>query len=512
MKEQIKTLLNVDGRVQEGNREGIERQHRLKKLTARERIAILLDENSFMEMDKFMGRASLELGESIREESADSVITGYGTIDGRLVYVYAQDFTVDSGGMGERHANKILKIQQMALKMGAPVIGIMDSNGGRIEEGLATLSAYGKLMYQSSISSGIIPQISIVLGPCGGTAAYGPALSDFVFMVDESSHLFLNSPQGQVFGEDKEGIGELGSAIANGEGSGVAHFIDSSEEESIKRVRELLSYLPSNHLENVPKYEPRDDINRVEDRLNEIIPEDYHVFYDIRDIIKMISDEGMFFEISSRFAKNIVVGYMRLNGSTIGVVANQPNVLDGSLDIDSSNKAAGFIKICDSFNIPILNLVDTPGFVMDRDEEYKGVLKHGARMIYAYSNATVPKITLILRRAYGNGYMAMCPRELGADQVFALPIASISIMNPVGAASIIYRDEIGNSMNPISTRQEKASEYKNTIANPYVAARAGYIDDIVIPSQLRPRLIYSFDMLSTKVEDRPYRKHGNLSI
>lgn len=513
MKEQIKTLLNLNAKINRGDKKRIEKQHKLEKLTARERIDILLDESSFIEIDKFMGEGTFNQDNLSHRESADSVVVGYGTIDGRLLFVYSQDFTVNSGAMGEKHAKKILKIQDMALKMGAPIVGFIDSSGGKIEEGLDTLSGYGKILRKSSILSGVVPQISVVVGPCIGGAAYSPALSDFVFMVNGTSHMSLNGPQVLGSTESEEiDIEKLGGAMTHSKTSGIAHFIDDSEEGSIDSVRRLLSYLPSNYLEDVPRYDFMDDINRVDNKLNEIIPEEYHKSYDVKDIINSLADSGEFFEISSHYAPNIVVGYIRLNGSTIGVVANQSDVLDGVLDIKAVNKATRFIRICDSFNIPILNLVDTPGFLLDKEQEYEGVIKHGARMIYAYSEATVPKVTVVLRRAYGSAYLAMCPKDLGADQVFALPIAEISVINPEGAANIVFKEEIANAEDPISVRQEKIIEYRDTVANPYTAARNGYVDDIIVPSLLRPRLIYSFDMLATKVENRTSKKQGNLPI
>jgi len=447
------------------------------------------------------------------EGPADGVVTGYGTIDGRLVFVYAQDFTVLGGSLGEMHANKIVKIQQMALKMGAPLIGINDSGGARIQEGVDALSGYGKIFYNNTKASGVIPQISVILGPCAGGAVYSPALTDFIFMVEGTSRMFITGPQviKTVTGEDVSQE-ELGGADTHNRVSGVAHFKDKSEQECIMRIRKLLSYLPSNNLENPPAYQSNDDINRIEEELNELVPDSPNKPYDMKEIIKLLADDNEFFEIQEHYAQNIITGYIRLNGKTIGVVANQPKVLAGCLDIDASDKAARFIRTCDAFNIPLLSLVDVPGFLPGTDQEYGGIIRHGAKMLYAFSEATVPKVTLIVRKAYGGAYLAMCSKDLGADQVFAWPGAEIAVMGPEGAANIIFKKDISNSDNPIETRQEKIKEYRDTVANPYIAASRGFIDDVIIPSTTRPRLISAFDMLETKRESNPAKKHGNIPV
>ncbi len=514
MKERIEQLLETKKKIELGGGEKrIAKQHERGKLTARERINLLLDEGSFMEIDAFIKHRCTNFGMENTEAVADGVVTGYGTVDGRLVFVYAQDFTVLGGSLGEMHANKICKVQEMALKMGAPIVGFNDSGGARIQEGVDALSGYGKIFYRNTMASGVIPQISAIMGPSAGGAVYSPALTDFIFMVDRTSMMFITGPQviKTVTGEDVTQE-ELGGANTHNRISGVAHFMDETEEESIKRIRTLLSYLPSNNLETPPAYECSDDINRVEESLNELVPINPNKPYDMKEIIKLIADNNEFFEVQPYFAQNIITGYIRLNGNTIGVVGNQPRVLAGCLDINASDKAGRFIRTCDAFNIPLLNLVDVPGFLPGTDQEYGGIIRHGAKMLYAYSEATVPKVTLIIRKAYGGAYLAMCSKDLGADQVLAWPNAEIAVMGPEGAANIIFKNDIKNSEDPIETRQEKIKEYRDTVANPYIAAERGFIDDVIIPSITRPRLISAFDMLESKRETNPKKKHGNLPV
>ncbi|MCF6464570.1 acyl-CoA carboxylase subunit beta [Clostridium sp. Cult2] len=514
MKEKVEQLLETKKKIELGGGEKrIAKQHERGKLTARERINLLLDEGSFIEIDALVKHRCTNFGMEKTEAEADGVVTGYGTVDGRLTFVYAQDFTVLGGSLGEMHANKICKVQEMALKMGAPIVGFNDSGGARIQEGVDALSGYGKIFYRNTMASGVIPQISAIMGPSAGGAVYSPALTDFIFMVDKTSMMFITGPQviKTVTGEDVTQE-ELGGANTHNKISGVAHFMDKTEEESIKRIRTLLSYLPSNNLETPPAYECSDDINRVEESLNELVPVNPNKPYDMKEIIKLIADDNEFFEVQPYYAQNIITGYIRLNGKTIGVVGNQPRVLAGCLDINASDKAGRFIRTCDAFNIPLLNLVDVPGFLPGTDQEYGGIIRHGAKMLYAYSEATVPKVTLIIRKAYGGAYLAMCSKDLGADQVFAWPNAEIAVMGPEGAANIIFKHDIKDSENPIETRQEKIKEYRDTVANPYIAAERGFIDDVIVPSITRPRLISAFDMLESKRESNPRKKHGNLPV
>lgn len=514
MNDKINELIKEKEKIKLGGGiKRIEKQHSSGKLTARERINLLLDENSFIEIDAFVKHRSTNFDMENVDAPADGVVTGYGTVDGRLVFVYAQDFTVVGGSLGEMHANKIVKVQDMALKMGAPIVGFNDSGGARIQEGVDALSGYGKIFYRNTIASGVIPQISVIMGPCAGGAVYSPALTDFIFMTEKTSMMFITGPQviKSVTGEEVTQE-ELGGAMTHNRTSGVAHFMDKTEEDTIKRVRELLSYLPSNNLEMPPVVRTDDDINRTDEMLNDIVPENPNKPYDMKEIIKSISDENEFFEVQPLYAGNIITGFIRLNGRTIGVIANQPKVLAGCLDINASDKAGRFIRTCDAYNIPLLNLVDVPGFLPGTNQEYGGIIRHGAKMLYAYSEATVPKVTLIIRKAYGGAYLAMCSKDLGADQVFAWPTAEIAVMGPDGAANIIFKNEIANSDDPVKTRMEKIEEYRNTVANPSIAAQRGFVDDIIVPSHTRPRLISAFDMLESKRENRPSKKHGNLPV
>ncbi|WKV07897.1 carboxyl transferase domain-containing protein [Thermoanaerobacterium sp. CMT5567-10] len=499
--------------VEGGGAEKIEKQHQKGKLTARERIEKLLDEDSFVEIDAFVEHRCIDFGMEKQRIPGEGVVTGYGTIDGRLVYVYAQDFTVLGGSLGEYHAKKITKIMDMAVKMGAPLIGLNDSGGARIQEGVDALSGYGNIFFRNTLASGVIPQISVIMGPSAGGAVYSPALTDFIFMVDKTSQMFITGPQviKAVTGEDVSAE-ELGGSITHSTKSGVAHFRAENDEECLEMVRKLLSYLPSNNLEDPPQYMINDDINRLSDRLMEIIPDNPNKPYDMKEIISEIVDDGIYLESQSMYAQNIITAFARLNGRTIGIIANQPKVLAGCLDINASDKASRFIRFCDAFNIPLLNIVDVPGFLPGTNQEYGGIIRHGAKMLYAYSEATVPKVTLIVRKAYGGAYLAMCSKDLGADIVLAWPTAEIAVMGPDGAANIVFKNEIKLSDDPVAARNEKIKEYRENFANPYRAAARGYVDDVILPSETRPRLISAFDMLMSKRESRPNKKHGNFPV
>ena len=514
MKNKIEELIESKNKISLGGGEKrIEKQHKSSKFTARERINLLLDEVSFVEIDAFVKHRCTNFEMEKVEAEADGVVTGYGTVDGRLIFVYAQDFTVLGGSLGEMHAAKICKVQDMAIKMGAPIVGFNDSGGARIQEGVDALSGYGNIFYRNTLASGVVPQISVIVGPCAGGAVYSPALTDFIFMVENTGMMFITGPQviKSVTGEEVSQE-ELGGAVTHNKISGVAHFIDSNEEDCIQRIKRLLSYLPSNNLEEPPIIEADDNINRVEERLNEIIPENPNKSYDMKEIINILADKGEFFEVQPYYAQNMITGYIRLNGMTVGVIGNQPKVLAGCIDVNASDKAGRFIRTCDAFNIPLLNLVDVPGFLPGTEQEYGGIIRHGAKMLYAYSEATVPKVTLIIRKAYGGAYLAMCSKDLGADQVFAWPNAEIAVMGPEGAANIIFKKEIEGSEDPVEFRKEKIAEYKDTVNNPYIAASRGYVDDVIVPSTTRPRLISAFDMLRSKREERPAKKHGNIPL
>ncbi len=496
-----------------GGADKIAKQREGAKKTARERIAILLDEGSFVEIDAFCEHRSNEFNMPNTKAPADGVVTGYGTIDGRLVFVYSQDFTVIGGSSGEMHTKKICKIMDMAIKMGAPVIGMNDSGGARIQEGILSLSGFGEIFKRNTLASGVIPQISVVMGPCAGGAAYSPAITDFVFMVEKTSQMFITGPgvTKSVTGEDVT-ADELGGAIAHAEKSGVAHFTSKSDEECIEAVRKLINYLPSNNLEGAPCDIPTDEINRLSDKLTSIIPDDINKAYDIKDIINEIADNGSFIEVHKEFAKNIVVGLAKMNGQTVGIIANQPMVMAGSLDINSSDKASRMVRFCDSFNIPIITLTDVPGYLPGVSEEHGGIIRHGAKLLYAYSEATVPKINIIVRKAYGGAYVAMSSKHLGADIVYAWPTAEIAVMGPDAAANIIFKNEIAQSSDPIRTRAEKIEEYRIKFANPYETAKLGFVDDVIEPDSTRPRVIAALEMLKSKRETIPAKKHGNIPL
>lgn len=510
----IEELYKRKEKIQKGGGDTqVKKQHDAGKLTARERINLLLDKDSFIELDAFVEHRCNNFGMNEKEAPGEGVVTGYGTIDGRLVYVFAQDFTVIGGTLGEMHAAKICKVQEMAMKVGAPLIGINDSGGARIQEGVDALAGYGRIFYNNTKASGVIPQISVILGPCAGGAVYSPALTDFIFMVEKTSQMFITGPQviKTVTGEDVSAE-KLGGAMTHNSVSGVAHFVHESEQACLEEIRTLMSFLPSNNLEESPVFEVEDSINRVNEDLNNFIPENPNKPYDMKDVIEVLADNGYFFEVQPFFAQNIITGFIRLNGKSIGVIANQPKVLAGCLDINASSKASRFIRTCDAFNVPILNLIDVPGFLPGVDQEYGGIIRHGAKMLYAYSEATVPKVSLIVRKAYGGSYLAMCSKDMGADMVFAWPSAEIAVMGPSGAANIIFRKDIENAEDPIEKRKEKIQEYTDKVANPYVAASRGFIDDVIEPAITRPRLINAFDMLSTKREKSPSKKHGNIPL
>jgi methylmalonyl-CoA decarboxylase alpha subunit len=496
-----------------GGEAKIKKQHDANKLTARERINALLDEGSFVEVDAFVTHRCTEFGMDCVEAPGEGVVTGYGTVDGRLVYVYAQDFTVIGGSLGEMHAKKICKVMDMAAKMGAPIIGMNDSGGARIQEGIDALSGFGEIFFRNTMNSGVIPQISVIMGPCAGGAVYSPAITDFIFMVEKTSQMFITGPQviKSVTGEEVTGE-DLGGASVHGSKSGVAHFSAASDEECIAQIKTLLSYLPSNNLEEAPYVAPTDDINRLSEKLTTIVPDEANKAYDVKELIAEVVDNGEFFEVQKDFAQNMVIGYARMNGQVVGIVANQPKVMAGSLDINSSDKAARFIRFCDSFNIPLVTFTDVPGYFPGVEQEQGGIIRHGAKLLYAYSEATVPKINVITRKAYGGAYIAMSSKHLGADMVMAWPTAEIAVMGPEGAANIIFKNDIKESSDPIATRAEKIQEYRNKFASPYEAARRGYIDDVIEPDSTRPRIIAALEMLASKRESRPAKKHGNLPV
>lgn len=500
--------------IEQGGGKGkIDKQHEAGKLTARERILALLDEGSFMEIDAFVTHRCTEFGMEKVEAPGEGVVTGYGTVDGRLVYVYAQDFTVIGGSLGEMHAKKMCKVMDMAMKMGAPIIGMNDSGGARIQEGIDALSGFGEIFKRNTLASGVIPQISVIMGPCAGGAVYSPAITDFVFMVEKTSQMFITGPAviKSVTGEEVTSEA-LGGAAAHASKSGVCHVKSANDKECIEKIRKLLSYLPANNLEDAPYVAPTDSINRLSEKLSTIVPNEPNKAYNMKDVIAEVVDGGEFFELLEDFAKNILIGFARMNGQTIGVVANQPSVMAGSLDVNSSDKAARFIRFCDSFNIPIVTFTDVPGYLPGVTQEHDGIIRHGAKLLYAYSEATVPLINVIVRKAYGGAYIAMSSKHLGADAVFAWPTAEIAVMGPEGAANIIFKKDIAESGDPVATRQEKIAEYRDKFASPYEAAKRGYVDDIIEPDSTRPRIIAALEMLASKRDTRPAKKHGNIPV
>lgn len=496
-----------------GGAEKIKKQHDSGKLTARERLEKLFDRGSFVEIDPFVETRAIDFDMQKKKIPGDGVVTGYGTVDGRPVFVSSQDFTVIGGSLGEAHARKITKVMDMAMKMGAPFISINDSGGARIEEGIDALSGYGDIFYRNTLASGVIPQISVIMGPCAGGAVYSPAITDFVFMVDKTSYMFITGPQviKSVTGEDVT-FETLGGSEVHNEKSGVAHFRSAGEEECLKDIRRLIGFLPDNNMSDPPVIPSDDDLNRIDESLLELIPDNSNKPYDIKDIILKVLDNGDFLEVQKYFAQNIVVGFGRLNGKTVGIIANQPNVMAGVLDVNSADKGARFIRFCDAFNIPLVTFTDTAGYLPGTDQEYGGVIRHGAKLLYAFSEATVPKVNIIVRKAYGGAYIAMNSKHLGADAVFAWPSAEIAVMGPEGAANIIFRKEIAASDNAIEERNQKIEEYRNKFSNPYVAAARGYVDDVIDPATTRGRLINALEMLAGKRENRPAKKHGNIPL
>ena len=488
-----------------GGAKRIEKQHASGKMTARERIERLLDPNTFIEFDQFVKHRCINFGMEKQESLGEGVVTGYGTVNGRLVYVFAQDFTVVGGSLGEMHAAKIVKVQEMALKMGAPIIGINDSGGARIQEGIDALAGYGDIFFNNTLASGVIPQISVIMGPCAGGAVYSPALTDFIYMVDKTSQMFITGPQviKTVTGEEVSAE-TLGGAMTHNEISGVAHFVTANDEDCLEQIRYLLSFLPSNNLETPPRYETEDKANRMEEALNSAISDDPSIPYDMKRIIKMIVDNGEFYEAQPFFAQNIITCFARLDGKSVGIIASQPKVMAGCMDINTSDKCARFIRFCDAFNIPLVNLVDVPGFLPGTSQEYGGIIRHGAKVLYAYSEATVPKVTVITRKSYGGAYIGMCSRHLGADMVFAWPTAEIAVMGPAGAANIIFRSD--------AEVMEKTQKYVEEFATPYKAAERGFVDMIIEPKETRVRIIEALKMLEIKTETRPVKKHGNMPL
>ena len=493
--------------------QAVQRQRERGKLTARERIEVLLDESTFVELDRYRVHRSYNFGLEENRPLGDGVITGYGEVSGRKVCVFSQDFTVFGGSLGEVYAEKICKIMDLALSTGCPIVGINDSGGARIQEGVVSLAGYADIFHHNVLASGVVPQISVIMGPCAGGAVYSPAITDFVFMVEETSHMFITGPDviKSVTGEDVS-FEDLGGAATHNTKSGVAHFSAPDEETCLDDVRYLLSFLPENNLESAPYFRPTDDPERMEEGLAALVPDSPQHPYDIREAIESVMDDREFFEVQEGWAQNLVVGFARLDGHAVGVVGNQPSVLAGTLDIDASVKGARFVRFCDAFNVPLVTFVDVPGFMPGTDQEWGGIIRHGAKLLYAFSEATVPKMTVITRKAYGGAYDVMCSKHIGADVNVSWPTGEIAVMGAPAAVGIIFRRQIAEAEDPEARRAELIKDYEEQFNNPMVAAEMGFIDDVVDPRETRPYLIKALQMIRAKRPDRPPRKHGNIPL
>lgn len=508
-------LLQEKSRLAElgGGEKRLEKQRAQGKMTARERIEFLLDEGSFEEFDKFVVHRSTDFGLADQKILGDGVVTGHGLIDGREVFVFAQDFTVFGGSLSETFAQKICKIMDLAMKVGAPVIGLNDSGGARIQEGVVSLGGYADIFLRNTLASGVIPQISCILGPCAGGAVYSPAITDFNVMVKDTSYMFITGPDViKTVTHEEVTKEELGGAMTHNAKSGVAHFAADSDEHALRLTRELMSFIPSNNLEKPPFVSTNDSSTRIEKKLNSIVPEQSTTPYDIREIINNVVDDNYFFEVQQYFAQNIVVGFARLGGKSVGIVANQPAFLAGVLDIDASVKGARFVRFCDAFNIPLITFEDVPGFLPGINQEHFGIIRHGAKLLYAFAEATVPKITVITRKAYGGAYCVMASKHIRTDINFAYPTAEIAVMGAEGAVGILYRKELADTTNPEETRQRIVNEFKEKFANPYIAAERGFIDEVIEPAYTRPKLIRALSLLENKRDTNPPKKHGNIPL
>ena len=499
--------------LQGGGPDRIKKHHEQGKLTARERVELLLDPSTFVELDRFKTHRCTDFEMDKKKTPGDGVVTGYGNVDGRQVFVFSQDFTVFGGSLSGAFSEKVCKVMDLAMKTGCPVIGINDSGGARIQEGVVSLAGYGEIFLRNVLSSGVVPQISAIMGPCAGGAVYSPAMTDFIFMVENSSYMFITGPEViRTVTHEEVTMQELGGAETHNGRSGVAHFSSSSERESIHAIRELLSFLPGNNTEDPPIRPTSDDVNRRDEKLNALIPDNPNKPYDIKELIKGIVDEQYFFEVQKDFARNIVVGFARLGGRPVGIVANQPAFLAGVLDIDASTKGGRFVRFCDCFNIPIITFVDVPGFLPGTSQEYGGIIRHGAKLLYSYCEATVPKICVITRKAYGGAYVVMSSKVLRSDVNLAYPAAEIAVMGPDGAVNIIFRNTIEKAKEPQAERERLVNEYRQTFATPFKAAELGYIDEIIMPADTRPHLIRALAMIQNKREKNPPKKHGNIPL
>jgi len=512
--DKLKQLKEKERRIRQmGGEKAVAKQHEKNKLTARERMALLFDKGTFREIDMFVTHRCVNFGMQDVEIPSDGVVTGHGLVNGRPLFAFAQDFTARAGSLGEMHAKKICKVMDMAMKAGVPFVGLNDSGGARIQEGVDALSGYGQIFYRNSLASGVIPQISAIMGPTAGGAVYSPAMTDYIFMVKNSSYMFITGPNviKAVTGEEITFEG-LGGAMAHNEKSGVAHFACESDEDAIEQIKKLLSYLPSNNMEEPPIVDTGDPAGRTENALNDIIPDNPNQSYDMYDVIGAIVDNGEYFEPHKHFAKNMITCFARLNGRSVGIIANQPLVMAGCLDIDASDKATRFIRFCDAFNVPLLTIADVPGYLPGSNQEWNGIIRHGAKLLWCYSEATVPKMLLVTRKDYGGSYLAMCSQDLGADYTLAWPTAEIAVMGAAGAANIIHAREIKGADDPKAKREEKIAEYEALFSNPYRAANRGFVEAVIEPAVTRSRLIDALEVMCAKREIRPPKKHGNIPM
>jgi propionyl-CoA carboxylase beta chain len=512
--QKIEQLKALDRRAEEaGGPERLQRQHAAGKLTARERIRFLLDEGTFEELDRFVEHRCFDFGMEQQKIPGDGVVTGFGSVDGRVVYVFAQDFTIFGGSLSEAYAEKICKVMDLAMKVGAPMIGLNDSGGARIQEGVVSLAGYADIFLRNTLASGVIPQISAIMGPCAGGAVYSPAITDFILMVKDTSYMFVTGPDViKTVTHEEVTMEELGGAMAHNSVSGVAQFAAGDDRECLAMIRELLSFLPSNNMEDPPVKATADPWDREEEKLNTAVSTDPNQPYDIRDIIKPVVDDRHFFEVHKHFAKNLVVGFARLDGRPVGIVANQPAYLAGTLDISASVKGARFVRFCDTFNLPLITFEDVPGFLPGTAQEFGGIIKHGAKLLYAFAEATVPKLTVITRKAYGGAYCVMSSKHIRTDLNFAYPTAEIAVMGPEGAVNILYRNEMKTAPDPAELRARKVQDFRDRFASPYVAAQRGYVDEIIEPRVTRRKLITGLRMLANKRDSNPPRKHGNIPL
>ncbi|HEY6003037.1 MAG TPA: acyl-CoA carboxylase subunit beta [Anaeromyxobacter sp.] len=507
-------LEKLDSEAEKGGGEArIAKQHQAGKLTARERIDMFLDPGTFVELDKFKTHRCSDFGMDTQKVLGDGVVTGYGLVEGRQVFVFAQDFTVFGGSLSGAFSEKICKVMDLAVKVGCPVVGLNDSGGARIQEGVVSLAGYADIFLRNTLASGVVPQISVILGPCAGGAVYSPAITDFIFMVKDTSYMFITGPEViRTVTHEEVTKEDLGGARAHATRSGVAHFTFDTEESTLRAVRELLSFLPQNNADDPPAQPNRDEASRRDDALRTVVPDSPTKPYDIKEVLRAVVDDRHFFEVAESFAPNIVIGFARLNGRPVGVVANQPAVLAGVLDIDASVKAARFVRFCDAFNVPLLTFVDVPGFLPGTGQEWGGIIKHGAKLLYAFAEATVPKVTVITRKAYGGAYDVMASKHIRADVNFAWPTAEIAVMGPEGAVNIVFRKELSGAKDPVAERARLVQEYRDKFANPYKAAELGYVDEVIRPEDTRPKVIRAFEMLRTKRQENPLKKHGNIPL